>query len=386
MNKMSFKNSIYLLTAYAVLVMVLIFLFYSTIRFEKTIEQEMLKISTTDVFSISENKAAHIQSLLSNYDHYSVAIQQSQLLQSNIEKLLEDLITHNIKYAYLLYRDKKGIFRFLVDGSKASEKSFMNQKFDIDSALWLDVYEKKKPMVIRHEILQQLSLTYVIPIVQKQKVAMVLVVDFAVKKIENINKIIDLMKNGLLFMIILIVIFCIIFIVQLIRYKKIKHSSFIDALTNVYNRNHLHEIEKNINLSQYVLATLDIDHFKKINDSYGHDIGDKVLKEVAKVMLNTVRKEHDMIIRYGGEEFVILIKHQKNDTLHPLQVIERIFNNIQEHKIVISSTKHILVTVSIGVNLNPEKSSSFMTAFKCADTALYEAKNTGRNQIKIYEI
>ena len=164
-----------------------------------------------------------------------------------------------------------------------------------------------------------------------------------------------------------------------------KKSSFVDKLTNTYNRNYLHETQDTINLDEFIIAALDIDYFKNVNDTYGHDVGDIILREVGNILLHTIRVEEDFVVRYGGEEFVILIKTKTENKEISLNVIRRIFENIKEHKMFINSEDYIYITVSIGINIFPSQSRNFLEAFKLADLALYEAKNNGRDQIKIYE-
>ena len=345
----------------------------------------MFKIATTDVLHITENKADYIKMILKDSTDYVTDIKNNTQLQQLLETQLENLLTPNIKYAYLLYKDKNDTFRFLVDGSPLEEKAMINQKFDITSTEWFDLYKTKQPIVIKHTVIQKLSLSYLVPILLDNKVNLILVIDFSVDKLEKINQIITMMKSGLFFILAIIFIFFIIFVMQLIKYRNMKKSSFIDKLTNTYNRNFLHDIQDTIELDEFIIAALDIDYFKNVNDTYGYDVGDIVLREVGNVLLHTIRVEEDFVIRYGGEEFVILIKTKSEKTDIALNVIKRIFQNIKEHKMFITSEDYIHITVSIGINMEPAKSKNFLTAFKLADLALYEAKGSGRDTIKIYE-
>jgi diguanylate cyclase (GGDEF)-like protein len=364
---------------------ILVFLLYGTIKLENKISEKMIEISTSDVIAIANNSALLIERLLKKEDNYVKQLQKEESLRQLIETKLQVMLTQNIKYSYLLYKDTRGTFRFLADGAKEEEKAFFNQKFDIDNPLWLEVFQTKKPLMIEHDVLQQLSISYLIPIIQNNEVQMILAIDFSIKKVQEINTIIQLMKNGIISIILIVIIFLIILIVQTLRYIAIKKTAYIDKLTNVYNRNYLQESEEFINLNDYILGTLDIDHFKVINDTYGHDVGDKILKQVANMILLTIRLHEDIVIRYGGEEFLILAKIKRDDNISALNVIERIFKNIQENRFYINKKEYINVTVSIGVNLVPHKSRTFSEAFKLTDIALYNAKNKGRNSLEIYD-
>lgn len=379
------KNPFYLITLAATISAILVFLFFATIRLENKIEKQMLEISTSDVLSITRNSAKAVELLLKNSSNYVKDIRTDTSLQGKIEEHLKILPTKNIKYAYLLYRDKRGVFRFLADASPPDEKALINQKFDVLSAKWIEIYDKKEPLIISHDILHQLSISYLVPILYRDSVELVLAIDFSVEKVKNINSIIDLMKKAIVSIIVIVLIFIIILIIQTVKYFIVKKTAFTDKLTNVHNRNYLHELEDYINLNDYVLATLDIDFFKKVNDTYGHDVGDMILKQMAAIMLNTIRKKDDIVIRYGGEEFLILAKIKRKGSLSALNVIERIFTNIQTNKFNISNEDYINLTVSIGVNLFPHKSRTFSEAFKLADIALYKSKHKGRNCIELYD-
>jgi len=379
-----FRNTKQKITSSIFFVIFLIFSLYQIIQVEKKVTQDMFEISTVDLFQITQNNAAIIQKILENNDNYIQKIQKSLHLQNKIEENIKLLITNNIKYAYILYKDKKDKFRFLVDASAPNEKAFINQKFDIDSPLWFKVYKTKKPQLIKHEYLKTLSLSYIVPILKDDSVELLLVIDFSLKKVETINDIINLMKKGIIFILLIILIFSVIFIYQKINYNKVKKSAFIDTLTNVYNRNYLQENQDNFNLKEYAIAVIDIDHFKNVNDMYGHNVGDIILRETAKIISNTIRIDNnDVVIRYGGEEFIMMIhKSQKNQEFI-LKILNRILKTVEENQFFISPTKCINITVSIGVNLEPNKAQNFTSAFKKADDALYKAKNSGRNNIKV---
>lgn len=156
----------------------------------------------------------------------------------------------------------------------------------------------------------------------------------------------------------------------------IKNELYVDPLTKVLNRRFLENYKDDIVKFYTHLMLVDIDHFKKINDTYGHQIGDKVLQNVSKIMKKLLRKK-DLIIRYGGEEFLIAIDVPTDELA--VKIAERIRKTIENTLIVINGDK-IRITVSIGITkIDPQK--SFEEIFAIADQALYEAKKTGRNKV-----
>ena len=124
---------------------------------------------------------------------------------------------------------------------------------------------------------------------------------------------------------------------------------------------------------------IDIDHFKKCNDTYGHMVGDVVLKEVASRIQHTIR-EVDLVARYGGEEFTVLLPDVNKDCV--FQVAERIRQAVDEKDIVAYDEK-VHVSVSVGASLFPKDGSNIRTLINKADTAMYMSKEAGRNKVTI---
>jgi len=117
----------------------------------------------------------------------------------------------------------------------------------------------------------------------------------------------------------------------------------------------------------------DIDYFKKVNDTYGHDVGDYVLQELSRIILNNIR-ETDSFGRWGGEEFMLLLPYTSQEKI--MEIAEKIRKTVQEH--TFKDVKQI--TVSIGVTLY-KKDEGISQLIKRVDIALYEAKSHGRNQV-----
>ena len=361
-------------------------LLFLIFKYEQSIEDEIFKATTADVLQISANQAAHFDYLLKDSSNYIEDLQQNHKLHQALEQQLRIMITDNIKYAYIIYKDHNNIFRFLADGALDEDKAMLNQKFDVESPQWFEIYDTKEATTINHTVLQKLYLTHLVPIINpQQEVELILVIDFSIDTVKKTNEIIKMMKQALYLILGMIFIFLAIFLYQAIKYKKMEKSSFTDKLTNIYNRNYLYEIQNELNLENYIVGALDIDYFKRVNDNYGHDAGDRILKELGNILLHTIRIDNDIVIRYGGEEFVIFIKTKKGEIKDAMGVIERISKNIKEHKMFIDDKDFIYITVSIGVNTTPSKSKNFLEAFKIADNALYEAKNSGRDKIVVYE-
>ena len=152
-----------------------------------------------------------------------------------------------------------------------------------------------------------------------------------------------------------------------------------DHLTGLYNRRYLKYLQNEFKKydTLFSIIMIDIDHFKNINDTYGHDIGDTVLIDFANILIKLVRDD-DAVVRYGGEEFVIVMKEIQKEVL--LRKAESIKYKIAKSKFSIN--EHI--TASFGV-ASDNGEHNMDEVIKNADIALYQAKENGRNQVVIYE-
>jgi diguanylate cyclase (GGDEF)-like protein len=167
--------------------------------------------------------------------------------------------------------------------------------------------------------------------------------------------------------------------------KRLYVDANIDPLTKLYNRRYFtHEANKLLALATrkqqpFGILSIDIDHFKKINDTYGHDFGDVILKKFAHSLLKGVRG-YDLAARIGGEEFVVAIIGENRPTL--AAIAHRI--KTEAAKIRYGDDKRL--TVSIGIHSEiPTQDTTLEEMLKKSDEALYLAKNRGRNRIEFYE-
>lgn len=161
--------------------------------------------------------------------------------------------------------------------------------------------------------------------------------------------------------------------------KELEKLAITDKLTNIYNRRKLDEmLEHELNRSQrfkhtFAVVILDIDHFKKVNDTYGHQEGDKVLIQIANILKTHIRKT-DIVGRFGGEEFVIICPESHQENVYNL--IEKIRLYIENYTFENIGN----ITASFGITMLQENDTE-EALLKRADDALYKAKNNGRNQV-----
>ncbi len=155
-----------------------------------------------------------------------------------------------------------------------------------------------------------------------------------------------------------------------------------DYLTGLYNRRYFYETMQEYMESisqtgeQFAVAMVDIDNFKKINDQYGHDIGDKVIVQLADI-LRSGTSYRDLVSRFGGEEFCVVLKNINRYSAG--DILERIREEVASYTLVLENEEYIQFSVSIGATLHTE--DTLDETINLADMSLYNAKNNGKNQL-----
>jgi two-component system cell cycle response regulator len=168
------------------------------------------------------------------------------------------------------------------------------------------------------------------------------------------------------------------------NYQQSVSMAITDSLTGLYNRHFLDAHLNNMvnssinNKKSFSVMILDMDHFKAVNDTYGHDAGDEILKALTKRIIDSIRSS-DLAARIGGEEFMVLLPETNIADAYILA--DRIRAKIGTTPFVVSHEIELTKTISIGIaelNLSGDNAAAMI---KRADNALYEAKNTGRNKV-----
>lgn len=284
---------------------------------------------------------------------------------------------HKIQYFY----DRAIIFYINKKPTKAIEnleisKSFI-ASYNIDKLKEADIIINKTINNIKshkafnYSIYQKnlyLSLTAIVHNYYKQSHNMIKSLNHFIQAINKTNVILE----------ITIFLFAILIVLVYILYsikEQIKTISLKDPLTNSFNRRYFFEEIKKLPKCVHSLIMVDLDHFKIINDTYGHEMGDYVLKETINIINNNIRK-NDIIIRWGGEEFIILLKNV--DRYKALEIAE-----ILRKKIASFNFNGIKITASLGIKEIKDKITN--EDLKTLDNALYLSKRKGRNKVSILD-
>jgi len=173
------------------------------------------------------------------------------------------------------------------------------------------------------------------------------------------------------------------------QYAQLKNMAIFDGLTGAHNRHYFKQkIKKEVSrirrspTATLTCAFIDIDDFKQVNDSYGHQVGDIALKEITQAILKSIR-DYDICARYGGDEFVVLLP---GDAMDKHTHIENIGMRILQHvnNIQIAQAPELSISVSIGMSLQSSKTLDSDTLLRMADRAVYQAKESGKNCLHIH--
>ncbi len=168
--------------------------------------------------------------------------------------------------------------------------------------------------------------------------------------------------------------------------ERIRHLAYYDALTGLPNRRLLDDrlrvalAHAHRNQRQLAVLFIDLDRFKRINDSLGHEVGDRLLVAIAQRLRDIVR-EDDTVARMGGDEFVAVLSDIENPD-HAVQIARRLIESLKQPVYV--GSHELVVTTSIGVSIYPDDGESAAGLVKNADIAMYRAKDTGRNSFQLY--
>lgn len=361
-----------------------------------------------------ENKLAHMQKTLNEKE------KSLQIAEKSVKRKVYDL--HNLVeasneiYSILNFRQLinsalltvigqvgvQSAFVLMYDQKKRSysqiyqkgfrAKDIQKIKFKVDSALvkhftkhnapvYINELERLKEFAPYVEKLNELGIFILAPIMYNERVQGIIATgeklyasEFTQTDFELFHVLVNIIS---------------ISIENSLHYEAVKNLSLTDEMTNLHNyRSFISRLKEEINRSkrnksEVSLVILDIDHFKNYNDTLGHQAGDEALREVGKVLKNTVRDE-DIVSRYGGEEFCIIFPGIAKEGIQNL--CERIRLKIERHKFYKEKVQPTgQLTISLGGATYPQDATDMHGLIQRADEALYRAKHLGRNQMQIFD-
>ncbi|MBT8343088.1 MAG: GGDEF domain-containing protein, partial [Sulfurovum sp.] len=300
------------------------------------------------------------------------------LLREYLNESLQAFLTTQYQYIFVLHKDEKGKYRFLLDGSKEEPEEYKAIFFP-KSKLFDRVYETQKMQIIeQHEGVEQVWLSLVYPIVIKNKTEALLVLDLSESYGEHLNNFNSplMMVVWMMQVFLLISLFLLIFLAY--RYYKIRKKLIIDDLTSVYKKQYLQEFFNKHRIDNYNVMLLDIDEFKEINQKFGYESGDMVLKEFTQT-LSLNLSSNTLIVRTAGAEFLIVSPKEEGIVEEQAQ---KIFDMLKDKKYLIGNEVQYL-TVSMSAMSVPDETTLLETAERMLDEKLLEVKSNGKNNLAI---
>lgn len=369
-------NTLYLIVL-TILTFLVVFIYIQFDNKQIQIRNNIINLEIVQTSKFAQNIAINIQEEIKK-DIYK-ELRENISLRDRIEGKLALFLNSKYKNLFIIRKDEKNQLRYLLDAElKESDRVEFNQKFRPHmGAIWKKVFEQGVAQYTIQDDISDLWITFLYPIVIDENLQAIIVFDFSSTQQEELVKVLTPLKNFFLYLSILMLFMLIVSFSQFYIQVWSKKRTLIDPLTHAYNRYFLEEIKNKINLNDYEVCIIDIDHFKKINDTFGHAAGDEVLRSFSKRIQNQI-KDNDIFIRLGGEEFLLLLYKRNNKGT--CKVPERLRELIEKGPIGIDD-KVINLTASFGINNQPHLSMSLKDAIRIADEQLYIAKDTGRNKV-----
>ena len=369
----------YLVALVILVVLSCVPIYYVSLKVESHVQKKLVSETVSLVGHNFENLLERINRKVGDRDMV-IALFSDEDLRREVEEILSLMITPEVKYVYIVYRDEEGRFRFLADGSKG-DRAFLGDRLEVlREDRWNEAMAKKKEVVIVQENLHTIGATYLKPIVRNGEVVALLAADFAVDKIEDLRITLGYIRNLAILTVASSVTFLYLAVLQYLKRRRLHRSLYVDDLTGAYSRRFLEDQNFRIDLSRYLIAIVDIDDFRKVNVTYGPEAGDRILRDLVDLIRKHVG-EDSPIVRYAGESFLVLT-NRKYVGEDPVEFFEDLRRKVKDHSFLDGRVK---VSVSIGLDLSPEKARSLEEAIKRVDTALHSAKRKGKDRVEVYE-
>jgi len=365
------------------LIPVSILIYEASNRVEEYVQRRVISDMVSVVGHTIDNMANEILEEVGDQD-IVLTLFHDDNLRRRIEDSLSLLITPEIKYVYIVYRDEEGKFRFIADGSK-EDRAEPGEKLDVfELKKWNEAVESGRSVIIIQENLYTIGATYIRPIKQKGSVRALLAADFSINKIREVKGTLGMIKYLSTATSAVSLFFISLALYQYMRKRRLEKILFTDRLTGLFNRSYLEAQSLRIDPGDSYLALIDADDFRKVNTTYGEDVGDKVITGLARLLKERL-PEGSMLIRYSGEEFLILVpKRFFKGKPEAIKFFESLRKHIKNAILKIDGNE-VKVTISIGLNLSTERSRSLSEAIRGADRALYRAKREGKDRVEAYD-
>ena len=362
----------YIFIIMGLLILFVIYLQFTIDKSTENLKKEEIKKSEQYAESISRYIQTEADGPLLTYLEKNVEHREA------LNKILHTFLTKEFQYIFLLHKDKKGHYRFLLDGSLEDPVEY-NTLFFPKSKRFNSVYSTQEPQIVKQsEGVEEVWLSLLYPIVAQGKTEALLVIDLSESHAEYLNS----FNSPIMYMVRGIQLFLWISLLFLIyvsyNFYRLRKSMLVDPLTSTYTKTYLQELFEKKNVNQYNAILIDIDEFKLINTRHGHESGDTVLKMFAKEMMTLLPKESYIIRGRGSEFFVIVAKESANLE----ELAKTLFTHLTEKRYLIEN-ETISLTLSMSAIVIPKETVSIQNIQRILDEKLFEIKSRGKNGLGI---
>ncbi len=374
-TKASRKLHLFRLIIFIVIVVLVTIFSYS--RYEHVLERTKTELSEKVIDYHMELFKKVAQTTTAQIPGYLLEELLSDARQRDaIETHLRLVRSSAVENLFVIFHDTDTSFAFLLDSeSDTKTRAQLGEPFEPLSGIWDKAFTSGEVQIYRHSD-GMLWISVVIPIRDANRTVALLGADISHVVDETMTHQLALFGELFLWITAIGLSWFLLMYVLVLYFREKYHEGYLDPLTQVYNRKYLYDnLLKRLNW-KYQLILLDVDYFKKINDTYGHTVGDEVLKAISSRLKNLIRPE-DILIRFGGEEFLIYATGLSETMCHDFA--ERLRRGIGDTPIVIDGASYH-VTISLGVHPFASNVETFSHLIKLTDTALYEAKADGRDR------
>ena len=349
-----------------------VFLQITTVKSTDKLKKEEIKKS--------EQYASKIAKLiqLRTGNNIDEVLKNDPQFRQHLNEALQAFLTPQYQYIFILQKDEKGNYRFLLDGSEEEIEEYKTIFFP-KSKLFDRVYTTQKMQIIeQHEGVEQVWLSLVYPIINGNKTEALLVLDLSESYGEHLNNFNSPLMAVVWMMQVFLLLSLVLFVFLAYRYYKIRKELTIDELTSAYKKQYLQEFFNKNRMDKYNMMLLDIDEFKEINQKFGYESGDIVLKEFTET-LSSILSSRSIIVRIGGAEFLIVSPKEEGKIEEQAQ---KVFDELKEKKYLIGNEIQYL-TVSMSAMSIPKETKLIQNIERLLDEKLLEVKSKGKNGLGI---
>jgi len=313
-------------------------------------------------------------------DNIGEKLSKDPELRNRLNEMLEVFLIPKYQYIFLLTKDSRGHYRFLLDGSKEDKEAYHTLFFP-QSMVFDRVYNGKKVKIIRQQDdVKGIWLSILYPIVIDGRTEALLVMDLSQWYGEYIETFNSPLKYVILMMQIFLLVSFLFLALVTYRYYLFRKRSLSDTLTSAYTKLYMEEFFNRNAVEDYNAILLDIDEFKEINRNYGYERGDQVLKEFVK-NLRSLLPKNAFVIRIGGAEFFVFL-----DKSEPLNELARtLFLKMKEKRYLIDN-EIIKMTFSMSALEIPRDTLDIQHVLRILDEELLKVKSQGKNSLSVMNL